>query len=111
MNPGWYVHQRIPVPQSEFQVLILAELVYMFDKIFRRSDNMIDREVASERARAFPFPPLPYRPLFLLNPLPAPQIWHLRISIRAGAGAGGCLDYACLARAASLRHFRHADVV
>ena len=38
------------------------------------------------------------------------QVWHLRITIHALADAGGLLDCATLACAASLRHFRRADV-
>jgi exosome complex component RRP45 len=86
----------------------------MLDKIFRRS-GAIDREalciLAGERVRPFPFPLFP--PAQQPNPMHrarANQVWHLRITIHALADAGGLLDCASLACAASLRHFRRADV-
>jgi len=64
-------------------------LARMLDKIIRRSGT-IDREA--------------------LCIISGERVWHLRITIHALADAGGLLDCASLACAASLRHFRRADV-
>ncbi|KAN0114138.1 Ribosomal protein S5 domain 2-type fold [Russula decolorans] len=74
-----------PGRQSDEEVT----LARMLDKIIRRSGT-VDREA--------------------LCIISGERVWHLRITIHALADAGGLLDCASLACAASLRHFRRADV-